>query len=444
MSAESTEGAIAALEVVQNHPAFERQANRMREDLSEPTLGMDLARRANARWLAETFSDGQLARTRLGQPLSPSAPEGGKTHDRGDLVSALLPFLTGSPSEEVLWILGGEGNGKSWLFAQAWLSIDEKPLVVILAPNSFADTAEQTAVHELLISALIDQTGESQRFSTREKWARTLERWRDGPSERIRLVAVIDGTNQRPEKDWARIGKKFSAELSLMSGQLVMTARTQYYRDRIQRRFGCRAKELEVPEWTEQERDEILAAHGIPTGKLQPRVASALRNPRLLGILLLKRADIEDLEEISVSRLLFEHIRTSERDAPDPQPAHEFAKRLRKHAEKVIERSSGTPIEDAAVFDRDDLQGVADGRFFQVVEGDPTRYRLHEDGLTLPLASRWSTSCALAAGRSVTSMIHWRRSLSPWRPWTKRRTSPWRRSRSPATRAMILPSLRWL
>ena len=384
----STARVEAALRAVENDPAFELQAARIREDLRDPTLGMDVARWANAGWLTETFSDRQLARQRLGQPLSPSASEGGKAHDRGDLVSELLPFLTGSPREEVLWILGGWGHGKSWLFAQAWLSIEEKPLTVILTPNGFAaETAERTDVRELLISALIEQTGGHAGSPDKEKWSKTLDRWRDAPADRIRLGVVIDGTNQRPERDWARISEKFGAALKRMSGQLVMTARTQYYRDRIQRRLGGRAKELEVPEWTERERDEILAARGIAGANLHPGVATSLRNPRILGIALalLSGSDIEELDEISVSRLLFEHIRASERDAPTPQPAHEFARRLRKHAEEVIRRSRDTPTDDPAVFDCGDLQDVADGRFFQVVEGDPTRYGLHEDGLTLAL-----------------------------------------------------------
>ena len=384
----STVRVEAALRAVENDPAFEPQAARIREDLRDPTLGMDIARRANAGWLTETYSDQQLARQRLGQPLSPSAPEGGKSHDRKDLVAELLPFLTGSPREEVLWVLGGEGNGKSWLVAQAWLSIEEKPLTVILTPNGFtAETAERVDVQELLISALIEQTGEHSGSHDRNKWSKTLDRWRDAPADQIRLVVVIDGTNQRPEKDWARIGETFGAALKRMSGQLVMTTRTQYYRDRIQRRLGCRARELEVPEWTERERDEILAARGIAGANLHPGVATSLRNPRLLGIALalLNGSDIEELDEISVSRLLFEHIRASERDAPTPQPAHEFARRLRKHAEEVIRRSRDTPTDDPAVFDCGDLQDVADGRFFQAVEGDPTRYGLHEDGLTLAL-----------------------------------------------------------
>ena len=252
-----------ALRAVENEPAFEHQARGIRETLCNPTLGTEVARRANVAWLTETFSSKQLARERLGQPLSPSDSAHGKAHHREHLVSQLSPFLAGTPRDEVLWVLGGEGNGKSWLFAQAWLSIEEKPLVVILTPNRIADTAEQTDVQELLISALIEQTGGHKGSSTRRRWGRTLERWRDRPAEQIRLVVVIDGTNQRPEKDWARIGGRFSAALSGMRGQLVMTARTQYYRDRIEQRFDRPTRELEVPEWAERERDEILAAHGI-------------------------------------------------------------------------------------------------------------------------------------------------------------------------------------
>ena len=50
--------------------------------------------------------------------------------------------------------------------------------------------------------------------------------------------------------------------------------------------------------------------------------AASLRNPRLLGIALelLQNALIRDLSELGVSRLLFEHMRVNERDAPSPQP----------------------------------------------------------------------------------------------------------------------------
>ena len=277
------------------------------------TLGMATARQANAKWLTKTFSNRQLAREQFGQPLSPSDAANGVVLPRDNLVAELRSFLTGKPNQEILCVIGDEGNGKSWLVAQSWLSVEEKPLMVVLTPNAFDDTAEQNDVKRLLISALIEQTGEHVRVH--EKWSRILDRWREHPAERLRLAVLIDGVNQRPEKDWARIAEKFASELDQLGGRLIMTVRTQYYLNRVQSRLSRACKEVEIPEWTEQERDRILKDQGIIPINLQLKVAASLRNPRLLGIALelLEGADIAGLEELSVNRLLFEHIRSSEK-----------------------------------------------------------------------------------------------------------------------------------
>ena len=380
-----------ALAAVENDPSFNSHAERIRAILRDPTLGMATARQTNAKWLTDTFSSRQLARERFRQPLSPSDAANGSVLHRENLVAELNPFLTGGPSRRILYVIGGEGNGKSWLVAQSWswLSVEEKPLMVILNPNAFADTAEQNDVQELLISALIEQTGYHVRDTMREKWSKILDRWREHPAERLRLAVLIDGVNQRPEKDWARVAEKFGAELDQIGGQLIVTVRTQYYRDRVQRRLSRDHKEVEIPEWTEQERDRILAGRGIIATNLQPKVAASLLNPRLLGIALelLEGDDLAGLEEVSVNHLLFEHIRSSDRNASVQQPFHEFVLRLRYHAEKVISRIHARREGDLVVFDRDldNLNAVADGRFFHSLEGDPTRYTLEGNGLILAL-----------------------------------------------------------
>lgn len=225
------------------------------------TLGISTARQANAEWLTKTFSSSQLARERFGQPLSPSDAANGAVLTRDNLVAELRPFLTGKPNQEILCVIGDEGHGKSWLVAQSWLSVEEKPLLVVLTPNAFADIAEQNDVKELLISALIEQTGGH--VHGREKWSRILDHWRENPAEQLRLAVLIDGVNQQPAKDWARIAEKFASELDPLGGQLIMTMRTQYYRSRVQCRLSRACKEVEIPEWSEQERDSILAGRGI-------------------------------------------------------------------------------------------------------------------------------------------------------------------------------------
>ena len=369
--------------------AFESHAERIHAILREPTLGIATARQANTKWLTETFSSKQLARQRLGQPLAPRDETNRVVHSRDNLVAELSPFLTGEPSRKILCVLGGEGNGKSWLVAQSWLSVSERPLMIVLNPNAFANTAEQNDIPKLLISALIESTEAHATELFKKKWSRTLDRWRKLPVERLRLVVLIDGLNQRPKMDWGRILERFSAELEPIGGQLIVTARTPYYQSNIRGRLTVASKEWQIPEWTECERDGILSECGIVAANLQPRVVASLRNPRLLGIALelLKSTDITYLQELNVSRLLFEHIRLGERDAPIPQPVHEFIQQLRMHAREVISRIQASQEDDLVVFEQDHgrLNAVADGRFFHSLEGDPTRYKLEENGLTLAL-----------------------------------------------------------
>ena len=384
----SVEKCIVAFAAIENDSAFESRVEGIRTQLQESILGMSTARKANTKWLTETFSNKQLARERFGQSLAPQDGTNKAVLLRDDLVAELRPFLTGEPNGKILCVLGDEGNGKSWLVAQSWLLVEEKPLMVVLNPNAFTDTAEENDVQELLISALIKQTGGQELSSTKKKWLRVFRQWQLPPvPKEVRLVVLIDGLNQRPEKDWALILEKFSAKLHQISGQLIVTARTPYYRSRVQRRLTVASKEWEIPEWTECERDRILADCEIVAANLHPEVAASLCNPRLLGIALelLERTAIACLEELSVSRLLFEHIRTSEREAPVPQPVDEFVQELRTHAEKVIKRIHTNQESGLVVFDQDlkKLNAVTDGRFYHPLKGN--RYTLKEDGLTLAL-----------------------------------------------------------
>ena len=152
-----------------------------------------------------------------------------------------------------------------------------------------------------------------------------------------------------------------------MSGRLVVTVRTQFYRSYIERRSPVEENVLEVAEWTASERDHILERRCIIGSRLSANVAKALRNPRLLGIALelLTNEEIVGLEELSVSRLLFEHILAAEVDFTTPQPAHEFVAQLRRHAEEILARVSDNHSDDLTVFDddfQDQLQNVVDGK----------------------------------------------------------------------------------
>lgn len=378
---------LAALEVVRNSQDSAPHADRIRAQCNAPTVGWALAQKANTAWLSEAFSSRKRARARLGQPLSPGETDAANTRERKTLIEKLHPYLTAAPDDTVVFIVGGEGCGKSWIVAQSWLALAHKPLMVVMSPEDFDAASGQNDIVEILVAKLIRQTGSEDGAATQARLRRKLSQWRGRPAmDAPRLIVVIDGINQRPKSDWARIINNIGVELNELGGRLVVTARTPYFRDYVIRRLNLPPTEIIVPEWTEYERDEILAEHAIKTSDLHHGVATSLRNPRLLGIALdlLGKDDVTKFEELTVSRLLFEHIRTSERDAPIPQPAHVFAYQLQKHAQEIISRVNAKQQDDVNIFE-DDMGAVAEGRFYQPVDGDPTRYSLNDEGLTLAL-----------------------------------------------------------
>ena len=386
--------AAADLEAIRADSGFSTSAEQLRRDLREPLVGTEVARQANAAWLMVAFASRERATLAFGEPLSPLDDTHGATRLRRDLVARVRPFFTGDAADTTLCVVGGEGAGKSWLVAHCWTSLDRRPLMVMLSPRDCQAVASPDDCEGLLASQLPAQVGGPANEAIVSGWRRKLTRWRDGSgTDRPRLIVVIDGVNQRPEADWSRVIDAFSDALSRIGGRLIVTARTTYYESRLQPRLMTAAAELRVPEWTAIERDEILGENGIDHAVLQrdqdahATVRRSLLNPRLLGIAvrLLKGKTVEHIDELSVNHLLFEHLRTREQESRAPEPAHECVQRLRTHAQSVLGRLQKGLNDDVTVFDAQDVQTVADGRYFVPVDGDPTRYALQDEGLVMAL-----------------------------------------------------------
>ena len=386
----------AAVQAVRAAGDFDACAKQLRGDLREPLIGTEVARRENAAWLTEVFSSREKATREFGEPLSPLDEAHGPARERGGLIAEIRPFLTGDVTGTPLCVLGGEGAGKSWLVAHSWSRVDRRPLMVVLSPRDCGILIGPDDCEDLLASKLPAQTGGPVNDPVVvAAWRRKLNRWRDDSRRdlprRPRVVVVIDGVNQRPQIDWARVIDSFGDALNRIGGRLIVTARTTYYETTLQPRLMTATHELNVPEWTATERDEILAESGIDHGVLDriqntnAPIERSLRNPRLLRIAvrLLKGRVVERIEELNVNHLLFEHIRTREQESGIPEPAHECERRLRTHAQEVLSRLQNGPSDDVTVFDIADVQTVADGRYFVPVDGDPTRYALQDDGLVL-------------------------------------------------------------
>ncbi|PZN98329.1 MAG: hypothetical protein DCF30_14420 [Hyphomicrobiales bacterium] len=391
--------AIAALGVIRDAADFALEAARLRASLDGPAMAARMAEKANAEWLMAVFSDRRRARLRLGQALSPLGDGVPKLLPRSGLVESLTPCLSQPADGKTTFVLGDEGCGKSWLVAQAWSGLASKPLFVVMTADAFTQSSAPFDAKPLLIVKLIEQTGDEADDRNKRRWARRLAGWPRHPvSDRPRLAVLIDGINQRPDVDWGRIIESMSLLLEEIGGSLLVSSRTPFFRDRVRGRLTIPTGTVQVPEWSATERDEILRDRTIEPTSLHPTVAGTLRNPRLLGIALqlLDKGAVSSLTEVSVSRLLFEHIRTSEQEALAPYSALDFARQLQLHARAILDRARALQVDDLYVFDAD-LSAVVDGRFFREVDGDPHKYELREHGLTLAL------------GLSVVDRLRWAR-----------------------------------
>jgi len=376
-----------ALTVIKESLGYNSHAEKIRLNLNIPSLGWGIARRGNSKWLEDVFSDKAIARNRLGQPLAPYDKKSIEVLARDSFVDKCRLTLLDNTGKKLIVIKGDEGHGKSWLVAQCWSSFEERPLMVLIKPEEFNDAALPYDFKKILLSSLIKQTGDDLSELSLKRWGRRLELWKSSPSSgMLKIIVVIDGINQRPGTDWGRVIDGFCNELNKIDGKLLITTRTHYYNGRVKNRVTEPSFDLILPEWTEEERNIIFSKKGIKASEINPKVAASLRNPRLLGIALelLDSAEIRELEELSVSRLLFEHMRASERDAPTLQTVQEFALKLQKHAQEIIGRVESGVMDDLGVFN-EELNFVIDGRFFIPVEGEPSCYEIRDEGITLAL-----------------------------------------------------------
>jgi hypothetical protein len=109
-------------------------------------------------------------------------------------------------------------------------------------------------------------------------------------------------------------------------------------------------------------------------------------NPRLLNIAisLFDKQKIQKIDELDVNRILLEHIRQMESDNYEVMTSSEFLKTLQNHAKEIITRLVKDEKDDLNHFEGN-LNAVAEGRFFEVVEDDLDSYKLRDEGLCFSL-----------------------------------------------------------
>ena len=392
--------AEAAFTAIRQLEAFRAKADDLVRELQEASLAEANARAANAKWHEASFADRSRAKARFGQILAPNAVGPLPLRQRSSLVQQIHQHLTTASSPKIVALVGGEGCGKSWLAAQSWREFNHKPILLLIPATDLKSFYPDGNFTSFLIEKLFKQTDERiDAEISRKRWERRMQRWREQPNEATpRFILCVDGLNQRPDFNWSRWLEEAAAMVvEELGGALIITVRKNYFDEHIHSAVHLNIDTVQVPEWTDTDLKEILAAKDIDDRKIKSKVFSRLKNPRLLGIAfdLLDRVAILDFDELSVERLLFEYIRIGVRDDNTVERPAQFSKWLAQHAKEIIDRVKKQQLDDRLIFERTegqdpyilsaDLHAVTAEHFFQPLPEDSSLYTLADDGLSLAL-----------------------------------------------------------
>lgn len=416
---EAALGAIEAdLAVLASLPGYASKSAALRAELLNPAFGAPIALSANRASYASLFAERDQATRRFGQPLAPGVKFALAPVDRASRAE-LDAVLCAPPGPELIVVTGDQGCGKSWAVAQSWLAQAEPPFLIFLT-SSEAVAAQGHSIPTLIARNLIDQADGIVTDEALRRWERRLRRWASVSAAVPRLVVVVDGLNERARSDWAPWLSRLASYVGSVGGRVVATSRARYFK-RIKNRFSVPCRQVQVGDFSDPELNAALARHGITPNQIAPRVRPSLRNPRILGIALdlLSSAQIRAAEELSIERLLFEHVRTHQSGPAAGETPYQFSRLLSEHAREIRERIVAQVTEDRLVFDSydfgdaprydlpRDLLPVVEERFFETLDGDGSLYQLTDDGLVygLALATIRELKSAERNGRSVAERL---------------------------------------
>lgn len=365
-------------EDISKHPDFGSLLQKLKSSLNVSTLANARSIEVNREWRAVSFGSENTARERLGQALAVNA-------------QIALPPLRAAQRDQVksslqsgqsIILSGGEGHGKSWLAAQ--ICCNHEGLALFASAEQFDGVAPQ-ALDEYLIDLMIKQTGNVSDEAIRLRWRHRLATWQSQPPVSS-LLLVVDGINQRQGLRWDRILNGLQERLQAIGGQLVVTVRPQFWQKTVAPGLIFKPKLINVPEWSPDERNQLLQHYGISLDWLDDATLQTLLNPRLLWVAVttLPHNNSAAWKGLTTDRILLEHLRASQRENFEEETLTELSERLSNHAKEVLERVRASPKEQPQNFEADST-AVIETRFFQSLSGPGDTYELRNEGLTLAL-----------------------------------------------------------
>jgi len=382
------------LDSIATHASFNEQRHQLREALSAAHVGYSRARDAANEWIDECFKSSRNAFARLKQHLCPQDRTFTACIDRAAPRLALTEWFTAWPRDYPLaFIVGAEGSGKSWAFANWWKSLPERPLTLLVTSNMTWTEGDPVTQLARALRLQVPAGDESH-------WRTRLQRWLRRPvSTRPLVLLVFDGLNERPSESWISRLSSFRDDLVRSHVAVVSSCWNGYWEERLEGRIRNKVPYRQIPvgPYDDNELGELLAAHGVDQKTLRAEVTRFLRNPRMFRAAIELLPRLLQTGDLTVWRLLVTEAQSRLSDRPDialsvatfngyiVRLAREMAQGHDQFSRThLIEISRGDAAYFGIAFARE-IEEIAAGRLFEPLDHDGELYRVRPECVPLAL-----------------------------------------------------------
>jgi hypothetical protein len=369
---EAAAAAEAIAAVTDPRPAVEM----LRRDLDEWAAGWALVAKRCRNMIRETLRQRAECKAYFRQDLAVAAPDA-HCISRSHLLDRLNQQLTAAQPGQPLLVIGEEGRGKSWTLA-SWLlgHATDDAAMLYCSSSEFRSLGEYT-VEKVLAHALSKRAGP---FGP-DYWAKRVERLKQIPIPTQPILwMVIDGLNEAPSADWRELFLHAQRDVWRTRIRFIASCRSRYFDEVLQRgRFLAPGPGvIDVPPFSNHERDDALRARGVDPSALSASVLELARTPRICRLIASMAERLVGLEHLTLERLLFEY---GKRFDPDGRAGltdevwHAFLRELARATRAgagITQRSRLREWVDVREGDADAaLSDIVDGQLVRAMPGEP-------------------------------------------------------------------------
>ncbi|PSF33450.1 hypothetical protein C7H19_19975 [Aphanothece hegewaldii CCALA 016] len=270
-------------------------------------------------------------------------------------------------------ILGEEGDGKTWGVAhwlgQKIIQDNNFPPVIFLSSTQVTNSEPLTLItNKIKDSFNLDETPCKKR----------VQRWMEKPTEDLPLlILVLDGINERSDSSfWRILLDKLSDNPWFNNIAIIITCRTQYWRQYFANLRHLKVFTYQLPRYTEDELKEALRYHGLSRSEFSNELLPLICKPRYFDLVVRYRERMTESGDITIARLIYEDWKDRlERKTSIPLDDDRFQGIIKNLATKKLENSKKQFNEDEIsskleIFEELKNSGIIKGKsnFFQIDE----------------------------------------------------------------------------